>query len=448
MLKIMTSTWPLFFGLSLIMLGNGLQGTLLGIRATIEGFDTSVTGLVMSGYFIGLIIGCYYVPRMIEKVGHVRVFGALASVASVSILVQGIWIDPFFWWAMRLVTGFAYSGLYIVTESWLNDASDNDTRGQMLSMYMITSLGSMAGGQFLLNIAPPEQIELFILTSLMVSLAVVPLLISATRGPSFDTPESASIFHLFKVSPLGVFGMFASGISMGAFFGMGAVYTTNLGFSVKEVSFFMSSIILGGFISQYPLGWLSDRFGRRQVILGTCVVGAALGYYAALSEARDWVFFAFAIFIGGMIMPLYALCSAHINDYLSPKQMVAASGTIVFINAAGATIGSPIAATSMKFFGPSAFYGTIASTMLAVVLYTLWRSKQREALQEQDMGDFMIMAPTPLSAAISLDVEDEVREEAYHEEPEEVQASFEELVEELEEGLTPSTESGPADNQN
>lgn len=442
MLKIMTSTWPLFFGLSLIMLGNGLQGTLLGIRATMEGFDTSVTGLVMSGYFIGLIIGCYYVPRMIEKVGHVRVFGALASVASVSILVQGVWVDPLFWWTMRLVTGFAYSGLYIVTESWLNDASDNDTRGQMLSIYMITSLGSMAGGQFLLNIASPEHIELFILTSLLVSLAVVPLLISATRAPSIDTPESASIFQLFKVSPLGVFGMFASGISIGAFFGMGPVYTTNLGFSVKEVSFFMSAVILGGFISQYPLGWLSDRFGRRQIILNTCMFGSIMGYYAAFNEATGWVFYAFAVFIGGMIMPLYALCSAHVNDYLSPKQMVAASGTLVFINAAGATIGSPIAATGMKYFGSSAFYGTIASTMFAVVIYTLWRSRQRDALQEEDLGDFVIMAPTPLSASLNLDVEEEAREEAYNEESEEVTASFEELAEELEEELA------PADSQN
>jgi MFS family permease len=438
MLKIMTSTWPLFLGLSLIMLGNGLQGTLLGIRATIEGFDTSVTGLVMSGYFIGLIIGCYYVPRMIEKVGHVRVFGALASLASVSILIQGIWVDPLFWWAMRLVTGFSYAGLYIVTESWLNDASDNDTRGQMLSIYMITSLGSMAGGQFLLNIAPPEQIELFVLTSLLVSLAVVPLLISATRAPSFDTPESASIFHLFKVSPLGVFGMFASGISMGAFFGMGAVYTTNLGFSVKEVSFFMSAVILGGFISQYPLGWLSDRFGRRQIILNTCMFGALIGYYAAFNEAKGLMFYVFAVFIGGMIMPLYALCSAHVNDYLTPKQMVAASGTLVFINAAGATIGSPIAATSMKYFGSSAFYGTIATTMFAVVIYTLWRSRQRDELQEKDLGDFVIMAPTPLSASLNLDVEEEAREEAYNEDQEEVQTSFEELAEELDEELAPA----------
>lgn len=431
MFNILSNTWALFLGLGLIMLGNGLQGTLLGIRATIEGFDTSITGLIMSGYFIGLIVGCYAVPRMIANVGHVRVFGALASIASVSILIHGLWVDPFLWWGMRLVTGFAYSGLYIVAESWLNDASDNTTRGKMLSIYMITSLGGMAGGQFMLNVASPEEIELFILTSLLVSLAVVPLLISATRGPNFETPESVSILQLFQVSPLGVYGMFASGVCMGAFFGMGAVFTTNLGFSVKEVSFFMSAVILGGFLSQYPLGWLSDQIGRRQIILGTCAIGAVLSTYAAFSADIGLMFFIWALLIGGMIMPLYALCSAHVNDYLTPQQMVAASGTLVLINAIGATIGSPIAATGMKYFGSVAFYLTMACMMTSVVVYTLWRTTQRSDVGEIEPSDFVVMAPTPLSAALNLDIEEEVREEAYHQAPEEVQASFEELTQEL-----------------
>lgn len=434
MIKIITSTWALFLGLGLIMLGNGLQGTLLGIRATMEGFNTSVTGFVMSGYFLGLILGCYAVPHMISKVGHVRVFGALASIASVSILIHGVWVDPFLWWAMRLVTGFSYAGLYIVVESWLNDASDNSTRGKMLSVYMITTLGGMAGGQFLLNIASPREIELFILTSLLVSLAVVPLLISATRGPSFDTHESVSIRQLFQVSPLGVFGMFASGVSTGAFFGMGSVYTTNLGFSVKDVSLFMSAVILGGFLFQYPLGWLSDQIGRRSVILGTCAVGTVVCTYGAFSASLGPLFFILAALIGGMIMPLYALCSAHVNDYLNPQQMVAASGTLVLINATGAVIGSPLTATGMEFFGPSAFYLTIASMTTAVVAYTLWRSRQREIpVEVTEQGDFVVMAPTPLSAGLNFDVEEEVLEEAYNQAPEEVQASFEELTQELEE---------------
>ena len=431
MRKTLINTWALFLGMGLIMLGNGLQGTLLGIRATIEGFDTSITGLVMSGYFIGLIAGCYAVPRLIAKVGHVRVFGALASLASTSILIHGVWVDPFLWWAMRLVTGFSYAGLYIVTESWLNDAADNDSRGQMLSIYMIISLGGMAGGQFLLNLASPEQIELFILSSLMISLAVVPILVSANRGPTLTSAESVSIFQLYKISPLGVFGMFASGVCMGAFFGMGAVYTTNLGFSVKDVALFMSSIIIGGFLSQYPLGWISDRYGRRSVILTTCAIGGALALYAAANPDQGIMFFVMALFIGGMIMPLYALCGAHVNDYLSPIQMVAASGTLVLVNAIGATMGSPIAAFAMDIFGPSAFYSTIAVMMGTVVTFTLWRSTRRADHTEEERGDFVVMASTPLSASLNSDIEMDVIEEAASEDREDIQASFEELAIEL-----------------
>lgn len=433
MFKILINSWALFLGLGLIMLGNGLQGTLLGIRATLEGFDTSVTGFIMSGYFIGLIIGCYQVPQMIAKVGHVRVFGALASIASASILIHGIWVDPFLWWAMRLVTGFSFAGLYIVVESWLNDASDNSSRGKLLSIYMVTTLGGMAGGQFLLNVASPEDIELFILTSLLVSLAVVPLLISATHGPSFDTPESVSIQQLFKVSPLGVFGMLASGINSGIFFGVGSVYTTNLGFSVKQVSLFMGAVILGGFLSQYPLGWLSDKIGRRNVILGTCATGAVLSAYAGMSTDLGLTFFVMAALIGGTVMPLYALCSAHVNDYLTPPQMVAASGTLVLLNSIGATVGAPLAALGMDYFGNPAFYLTIAIMLSSVVFYTIWRSNQRSEVGEIEPSDFVVMAPTPLSAGLNFDVEEEVLEEAYNQAPEEVQASFEELTQELEE---------------
>lgn len=431
MRKTLLNTWALFLGMGLIMLGNGLQGTLLGIRATLEGFDTSVTGLVMSGYFIGLIAGCYAVPRLIAKVGHVRVFGALASLASISILIHGVWVDPFLWWAMRLVTGFSYAGLYIVTESWLNDAADNDSRGQMLSIYMIISLGGLAGGQFLLNLASPEHIELFILSSLLISLAVVPILVSANRGPTLTSSESVSILQLYRVSPLGVFGMFASGVCMGAFFGMGSVYTTNLGFSVKEVALFMSSLIIGGFLCQYPLGWLSDRYGRRKVILTACTLGGLLAFYAAANPSQGIPFFLIAILIGGMVMPLYALCGAHVNDYLSPIQMVAASGTLVLVNAIGATMGSPIAAVAMDIFGPSAFYSTMAATMMLVVAFTLWRSTRRAEHTVEERGDFVAMTSTPLSASLTPDVEMDIIEEAATEEREAIQTSFEELVTEL-----------------
>ncbi|MCP3890170.1 MAG: MFS transporter, partial [Desulfobulbaceae bacterium] len=302
MLNVILNSWALFFGMGLIMLGNGLQATLLGVRASIEEFSSTITGIVMSGYFIGLICGCNMVPKMVGRVGHVRTFGALASLASTSILVQAVFVTPLVWWAMRLVTGFAYAGIFIVAESWINEASENDTRGKMLSFYMLVSLGGMAGGQMLLNIAHPSGFELFVLVSLLISVAVIPILLSTARAPQFDLLENVGIVNLYRVSPLGVFGMFVTGMSIGTFFGMGAVYATDIGLSVKDVSFFMGTLILGGFLFQYPLGWLSDRFGPIKVIIFSCTSGAVVSFVAMNFTGQGLLFYSIVATVGGLAM--------------------------------------------------------------------------------------------------------------------------------------------------
>lgn len=431
MFKVVSNSWALFLGMALIMLGNGLQGSLLGVRAAIEDFDVTTTGLIMSGYFAGLIVGSAVVPKIVGRVGHVRSFGALASLASTSILVHVIFIDPWVWWAMRVATGFAYAGIYIVAESWLNDAADNKTRGQLLSFYMLISLGGLAGGQFMLNIASPEGFELFVLISVLVSVAVIPILISVGVAPSFETSESVSFLQLYRVSPLGIIGILVCGVSMGAIFGMGAVYATTIGLTVSEVSFFMASLIVGGIIVQYPIGHISDALGRRQVIIGTCLLGAIVSFAAAMTSVDDWRLYALIALIGGFSFPLYSLCVAHTNDYLSPKQMVAASGTLVLANGIGATLGAPITALAMDRFGPQAFYHTNGVALLLVCVYALWRATRREAVSTEDAGDFVIMTPTPMSAVMNPDLELNEIEAAYSTDIEEVQAEFEELASEL-----------------
>jgi MFS family permease len=431
MLKVVSNCWALFLGLALIMLGNGLQGSLLGLRASIEGFGISVTGLVMSGYFIGMIVGSTLVPKIVSRVGHIRTFGALASLASTSILVHLAFADPWVWWAMRIVTGIAYAGLYIVAESWLNDFSENETRGQLLSFYMLTLLGGMAGGQFMLNIASPEGFQLFILISVLVSIAVIPILTSVSSAPAFETVESVSTLQLYKVSPLGVFGMFASGIATGSIFGLGVIYASSVGLSVKEVSFFMGSLIIGGVVLQYPIGWLSDRLGRRKIIIMTCALGATSSFVASTLLLDNWIAYAVIALVGGLCLPLYSLCAAHTNDYLNPSQMVAASGTLVLVNGLGATIGAPLTAFIMEFFGPQGFYQVIGGAFLLICTFALWRSTQREAMAREDQGDFVAMAPSPISAAFNADVELEDIEAASDVDKEGVIASFEELVEDL-----------------
>jgi MFS family permease len=385
----------------------------------------------MSGYYIGLVLGSVSVPKYVGRVGHIRMFGALASLASAVILIHIIIIDPWVWWVLRVVTGFAYAGLYVVAESWLNDASENETRAQLLSFYMVIQLIGLAGGQLLLNMAPPSGFELFVLISVLVGFAVVPILVTVSRAPDFETVVSVSIAQLFQVSPLGVIGMLVSSVSIGVILGLGAVYGSKIGMTVQEISFFMGAIIVGGAVVQLPLGRISDRYGRRLAILGVCLGGVLVSLLAIKSEMSGWKLYAFAAALGAMSTPLYSLCAAHTNDYLTPPQMVAASGTLVLISGVGATLGLPITAFAMEFYGTAAFYYCIAISLGFLAGYGVWRSTRRDALAQEDLGDFVVLAPTPMSVSFNPDVDLEGIEAASGVNALEVQASFEELAAEL-----------------
>ena len=269
--------WALLFGIGIVMLGHSLQGTLLGVRATAEGFTPIVTGMVMAGYYVGIIIGSRTTPIMISRVGHVRVFAALASIVSVSALLHSIYITAAGWMAMRVITGMGLSGLYIVVESWLNEQIGNRERGQILSIYMIIAVGCMASGPLLINLADPNSFELFILVSALFSLALIPILLTVGPMPVFETPRrTLRIRELYREAPLGVVGTFATGFSNGSLLGIGAVYAVKTGFSVTEVSLFMSAALWGGAVCQWPIGALSDRFDRRFVITAVTFLAGAV----------------------------------------------------------------------------------------------------------------------------------------------------------------------------
>lgn len=432
MINIVSNCWALLLGMGLIMLGNGLQTSLLGVRASIENFGTTITGFMMSGYFLGLIFGCKITPFLVKRVGHIRIFGALASLASISILLQAIFVDPFIWWTMRLITGFSYAGLYIVAESWLNESATNQSRGKLFSLYMLISFGGMAGGQIMLNFSPPSGFELFLLVSLLISLAVIPILVSVSRAPQFEIMEKVSIIQLYKVSPLGVIGMIVSGMAIGAIYAMGPVFATDIGMSTKDISIFMTMFILGGFLFQYPLGWLSDLFGRRKVIVLSGISGASISICALNLSPDHMIYFIIIACVGGFSLPLYALCGVHINDYLNPTQMVAASGSIVLLSSLGATIGSPLTAAAMDLFGSSAFYGSIAIMLASIFVFSLWRVARRPEVAVEEAGDFVAMPPSPLTASLNPDVTLDDIEVAVAKEPEQIQSSFDKLVDNLE----------------
>lgn len=403
MFSVIGASWALLFGMGVIMLGNGLQNSLLGLRADLEGFGTEVTGIVMSCYFVGYIVGSIWTPRMVQGVGHVRVFAALASLSSAAALLHVVFLDPFTWGAMRAVTGFSYAGLYVVAESWLNDRATNRTRGQLLSVYMVVLFGGLALGQLLLNVGDPGGFVLFVLTSVLISVALVPISLTAGQVPEFQAPSRVSLMQLYRLSPLGVIGSMFTGMSHGAIFAMGAVLAKAVGLSVSEVSYFMACFIIGGMLFQWPIGHASDRFDRRQVLTAVTFLAAAVAVVATTATAAHPVaLFAVAFVLGGMALPMYSVCLAHTNDNLEPSQMVAASGTLVLAGGVGATAGPTAAAALMSMLGPSGFFWWLAITHAAIGIFALYRMTRRPATPLDEQVPAMPIAPAASAVAVAV----------------------------------------------
>lgn len=413
MYSALMAAWALLLGMALIMLGNGLQGTLLGLRATLEGFPTTITGFVMTGYFVGFLLGSTVAPRIVQRVGHIRVFAALASLASASALVHAVFVDPWTWGLMRIVTGFSYAGLYVVAESWLNDRATNETRGQILSIYMVVAYGGMTAGQFLLNVGDPSGFDLFILISVLVSLALVPISLTAAPAPTFDAPSPVSLRLLYTISPLGVVGGLATGLSNGVIFGMGAVYGKAAGMSNAEISMFMGLILLGGMLLQWPVGRISDFLDRRRVIIGVTSLAALLALVAgSIPGLPLWWLLALTFLFGGMTLPMYSLCGAHLNDFLDPKQMVAASSSFVLVNGLGAILGPTSGSIAMQMIGPKGFFLWLALLHCFIALFALWRMTQRSAVPVDEQGAFVSMPPrgSPMSVTLNPETPDDAAE--------------------------------------
>lgn len=406
MYSALMAAWALLLGMAFIMLGNGLQGTLLGLRATLEGFPTTVTGFVMTGYFIGFLLGSTIAPKIVQRVGHIRVFAALASLASASALMHAVIIDPWVWGMMRIVTGFSYAGLYVVAESWLNDRATNETRGQILSIYMVVTYGGMTAGQFLLNVGDPAGFDLFVLISVMVSLALVPISLTAAPAPTFDAPTPVGLRQLYAISPLGVIGGLATGLTNGVIFGMGAVFGKAAGMSNAEVSMFMGLILLGGMLLQWPVGRISDFLDRRKVIIGVTSLAALLATVAGLvpDMPLGWLL-GLTFLFGGMTLPMYSLCGAHLNDYLDPRQMVAASSAFVLVNGLGSILGPTSGSIAIQGIGPKGFFLWLALVQCFIALFALWRMTRRAAVPLENQGHFVSMPPRGSPVAVTLNPE-------------------------------------------
>jgi len=417
MWKDLAASWAILLGIGFMMLANGLQGTLLGLRATLEGFSTFTTGIMMSGYFIGIFIGSFLAPVLVKRVGHIRVFSALASLASISILFHGVYIDPVVWMLMRVVTGICFAGFYVVAESWLNDRASNKTRGKILSIYMVMITLGMGSGQFLLNLAQPGEIDLFILTSVIISFGLIPILLTAKPAPVFEASTTISLIELYKASPLAVIGNGLTGMAQGTIFGLGAIYASAVLGDIKSISWFMACFLIGSLVTQWPVGYLSDRISRRLVMMAMSVI-AIICCIVAVFIAKDGIaFYLVIVILGGAAMPMYSICIAYANDRLEPHQIVGASGSLVMVAGIGLSTGPIIVAFFMDFYGMAFYFWGIAAAFAMILVFTLIRITTRAGIKVEDQSHFIATGTigTPIAEFNAPDAEDYVEAVAKHE---------------------------------
>ncbi|MEN8917441.1 MAG: MFS transporter [Octadecabacter sp.] len=417
MFKVFISSWALFLGMFMLMVGNGLQGTLLGVRGGLENFSTFQMSIVMSAYFVGFLGGSRLAPEMIRRVGHVRVFAALGSTISAVLILYPVLPEVWAWTLGRIVIGFCFSGVYVTAESWLNNSATNETRGQSLSIYMLAQMSGIVLAQGILSVGDVSGYTLFIIPSVLVSLAFAPILLSVVPTPSFETTRPMKIKDLVQTSPLASVGMFLLGGVFAAQFGMTAVYGTQAGLSVAQISLLVSLIYIAALAAQYPIGWISDRMDRRLLIIGLAALGGAGALLAAMSGGNFYVILIGAALVGGTSNPLYALYIAYANDFLEHEDMAAASAGFIFINGVGAIMGPIILGYVMGQFGAAAFWIVVAILMLAMTTYGVVRVLQRpsDTAVEDQVSYSPVMAnasPMAMELAQEIYIDTELDEQA------------------------------------
>ncbi|MBI28887.1 MAG: putative MFS-type transporter YcaD [Alphaproteobacteria bacterium MarineAlpha5_Bin11] len=378
MFNLILRIWPLFFGYAIICLGHGLQGTLIGVRAVIENFSFIETGIIITGYYVGYLSGSISIPIFLKKVGHIRVFAALASLASIAILLHTVFILPYLWFFIRILTGISIAGIFVIMESWLNEKADNRTRGGILSIYMIITFTFLGLGNFLLNLSDPAQVDLFILVSVLLSFSLIPILLTSSNQPNFKNTKRLTFIELYNLSPLGFVGSLMIGLSHSALFGLGAVYAKSRGLDNFQVSIFLVIVTVFGSIFQWPIGYVSDRIDRRIILIITTLIAAGICILIIGSSfiSITLLFILLALY-AGMSLPTYSLTIAHTNDYLQPEQIVAASASIAVLVGLGSVFGPIIASYFMTIFGSNGFFVYLFFIHLFLGLFGIYRMSIR-----------------------------------------------------------------------
>ena len=415
--RVAVTAWPLLASILLLMVGSGLQGSLLGVRAELAGFDPSVTGFVLGLYYLGYVAGSAWVPDLIRSVGHIRVFASLASLASASVVIHGVWVSPIPWIALRFLTGVCIAGLFVVSESWLNDVATSRTRGSLLAVYNTVVTAGLGAGSLLLNVASTGGVLLFVIASVLLSLAAVPVALAPHEAPVPEATTPISFAAVIQAAPLGVVGAVVAGLGAGASLGFGAVYATRAGFGVSGASQFVATVLLGGVVGQIPLGHWSDRTDRRIVMgaaSGLILAGGLVGISGTAASSFPAALVA-ALLLGAGSFSLYGLSFAHLADYIPPLTMIAAGARLMTVNGLGAAAGPFLASLMMSAVGPEGFFDLLAVVASAFCIFVIIRMLRREAASDEHRAHYV-----PVASGATIAGLDDVVSETVGVEPEQL----------------------------
>lgn len=402
--------------LFVIMLSNGMFSTLLAVRLQMGGEPDWVAGAISASYYGGLVLGSFYIERFIGRVGHIRAYATFASTTAVVSLLPGIFLSSTAWIVMRFIGGYCMGGLFIVIESWLLASSTPQTRGKVLSVYMMALYAAQGGGQFLLNVSDPNTLIPFCIATILAALSVLPVCMTYRISPAIEEASTLHFFRLYKLSPTGVIGCFSAGMILGAIYGLLPVFTGQVGFSLYETSLAMGVTIFGGMLLQYPVGHLSDHMDRRKVMLLLAVACAALSICLMVSAygPSHWLFMGFAFLLGGFSFTIYPLSISHACDFLGGKDIVAATGGLLLAYGIGATVGPLVAPLLMDMMGPIGLFVYFALMSIWLAGFVIWRSARRDVVPEAERLNYVVVPhTTPIATELDPRIQENVeREEA------------------------------------
>ena len=397
-MRVLAPVATLLLSASILLAGQGLQATLLPVRASLESFSTVAIGSMGAAYFFGFTMGCLKGGELVRRVGHIRVFLAMSATASAAPLVHGLVVNPLAWDVLRFVTGFCLASLYLVIESWLNESSDNSNRGLIFSAYTMITLTMMAAGQMMMLLYEPDGLQLFVIASVLFSIGAVPVALSIAPSPAQPARTDIDLRELFAVSPSGAMGCFVAGLATGSFWGLAPVFAGAVGDAVSVAALFMASVVVGGAATHWPLGLLSDRFGRRKLLIVVTVLAGLAGIALAggMPKLNVTSTILLAAAWGGFALPVYSISVAYANDYADPSDYVRMSASLLFVYGVGAIAGPFIASAVMTWHNASGLFWFTATTHALLVVFVTYRflKEGNQADEPIAFGDALASAQT------------------------------------------------------